>query len=80
MLTIENDLAKSNSGYELKTEHLENFNNDTKLYNTVPSKLEANKAKDELDQLLQVEREWNDREKPFKTLPHGISLLNEVII
>ena len=76
---MQNDLTKSNSGYELKNEHLEKFNNDTKLYNTVPTKLEANKSRDELDELLQVEREWNDHEKPFKTLPNGISSSNEVI-
>lgn len=74
-----NNLSKSDSGYELKAEHLDKYTNDTKLYNTVPAKLEANKSNDELDELLQVEREWNDHEKPFKSLSNGVSSTKEVI-
>ena len=41
-------------------------------YKTVPSKLDSKQLQqwDEYDELLQVEREWKDHEKPYQTLPN----------
>ena len=72
-------MIRSRSGYELKAEHVGKFNGDSKLFNTVPTKLDAKGPRDELDELLQVEREWNDRGKLYQTLPNGTSSSQQVI-
>ena len=69
--TGENNFTRSKSGYELKAEHVGKFNGDSNVLNTVSTKLNANGPRDELDDLLQVEREWNDRAKLYQTLPNG---------
>ena len=49
--------------------------NDVSKFNTVPSKLDPKQlGRDELDELIKVEREWKDHEKPYQTLPNNISL------
>lgn len=49
--------------------------NDALKFNTVPSKLDPKQlVRDELDELIRVEREWKDHEKPYQTLPNNISL------
>lgn len=66
--------APNGSGYEKKTSVVLEANDLTK-FNTVPSKLDPKQLKrDELDELMQVERDWKDHEKPYQTLPNNISL------
>ncbi len=49
--------------------------NDVSKFNTVPSKLDPKQlGRDELGELIQVEREWKDHEKPYQTLPSNILL------
>ena len=49
--------------------------NDALKFNTVPSKLDPKQlVRDELDELIRVEREWKDHKKPYQTLPNNISL------
>ena len=46
---------------------------DASKYKTVPSKLDSKQLQwDELDELLQVEREWKDHIKPYQTLPTNV--------
>ncbi|XP_046639435.1 ras association domain-containing protein 6-like [Daphnia pulicaria] len=66
--------AVNGSGYEKKVS-LNSESNDVSKFNTVPSKLDPKQlGRDELDELIQVEREWKDHEKPYSTLPNKISL------
>jgi hypothetical protein len=57
-----------------RTSSGEQTNNDQSKYKTVPSKLDKKQLGqwDELDELLQVEREWKDHEKPYQTLPNPV--------
>nr|CAH0113781.1 unnamed protein product [Daphnia galeata] len=66
--------AINGSGYEKKMS-LNLESNDALKFNTVPSKLDPKQlVRDELDELIRVEREWKDHEKPYQTLPNNISL------
>jgi len=61
----------SDSGYETKPQFIDN--NKVSKYKTVPSKLDTKQLQqDELDDLLQVERQWKDNEKPYQTLPNRV--------
>ena len=47
--------------------------NNTSKYNTVPSKLDSKQLnRDELDELLRVERDWKEHDKPYQTLPNTV--------
>jgi len=68
-----NNLVKNlnNSGQQKEPDLIEN-SKDPK-YKTVPSKLDTKQLqRDELDDLLQVERQWKDHEKPYQTLPNHV--------
>ena len=69
--------SKTNSGYEVKPYFMENC--EASKYKTVPSKLEPKQLqRDELDDLLQVERQWKDHEKPYQTLPNHVGSNTQV--
>lgn len=60
-------------GYEHKTNLEMEASNDTSKYNTVPSKFDSKQLKrDELDELLRVERDWKEHDKPYQTLPNNV--------
>lgn len=65
--------AINGSGYETKPNFILE-NNDVPKFNTVPCKLDPKQHQDELDDLIKVEREWKDHEKPYQTLPSNIVL------
>jgi len=70
--------SKTNSGYEVKPYFMENC--EASKYKTVPSKLEPKQLqRDELDDLLQVERQWKDHEKPYQTLPNHVGSNTQVL-
>lgn len=48
-------------------------NNDASKFNTVPRKVNPELCRDELDDLIQVERVWKDHEKSYKTLPCNVA-------
>ena len=54
---------------------VEKVSSEPSKYKTVPSKLDTKQLSqwDELDEILQVEREWKDHEKPYHTMPSAIS-------
>ena len=68
----------SDSGYETKPQFIDN--NKVSKYKTVPSKLDTKQLqRDELDDLLQVERQWKDNEKPYQTLPNRVGSNPQVL-
>ena len=74
-----NSSSKSltNSAYEVKP-HFTESNKEPK-YKTIPSKLDTKQLqRDELDDLLQVERQLKDHEKPYQTLPNHIRSNSQV--
>ncbi|XP_050525973.1 ras association domain-containing protein 6 [Daktulosphaira vitifoliae] len=55
-----------------KTNDHQNGNNRSNKFNTLPHNLNSIDVKDELDELLMVQREVSDNEKAYSTMPNAI--------